>query len=156
MTYVSDARLTKIATEAFVHIVTYVGLVLAERLYTPGSSSPAYTRRIAALRRYTYQAWLTSCNEVDQRRLLERCPSWGLLLTCWKKLGTHIPEEGRDGDEPAFPSLERCGWAECACSVLKPTHRLRVCKRCWVVAYCGTKCQRRCVLTRTLCARLAA
>ncbi|KAJ3550537.1 hypothetical protein NM688_g5058 [Phlebia brevispora] len=35
----------------------------------------------------------------------------------------------------------QCRFAGCACSGIKPSHKLRVCKGCWQVQYCSSYCQ---------------
>ena len=68
------------------------------------------------------------------------------LSNCMAGLERHLPSLPESNDMThAFEPLRRCSWTECVCSVHKPAHKLRVCKGCCVVAYCGTKCQTRCV-----------
>ncbi len=39
--------------------------------------------------------------------------------------------------------IRGCQWSECWCHDKKPSHSMNVCKGCWRVLYCSTKCQRR-------------
>ena len=48
---------------------------------------------------------------------------------------------GAESPRRPFAPLERCNRKTCLCSVHKASHRLRVCKGCWVVAYCNSHCQ---------------
>ncbi|KIP09034.1 hypothetical protein PHLGIDRAFT_351151 [Phlebiopsis gigantea 11061_1 CR5-6] len=78
------------------------------------------------------------------------------MIDLWTELGRKC---GVDVDAPYDPSTEfnerggprsqargkRCGWRECLCFGDRPSHRLKVCKRCTKVFYCSAKCQTRCV-----------
>ncbi|GJE90269.1 zinc finger MYND domain-containing protein [Phanerochaete sordida] len=103
-------------------------------------------RRLAPLRRYTYSAWRASVAELDGRHALRDLPQWCEPLAVWRRLGRLMPPDARDDgahviEERTTGVLERCQWRECACHVLRPAHPLKVCKGCWVVAYCSDKCQ---------------
>ncbi|GJE90255.1 zinc finger MYND domain-containing protein [Phanerochaete sordida] len=103
-------------------------------------------QHLAPLRRHTYNVWRTSIAQVDERRLLRGLPQWREPLAIWRRLGRLMPLDARDdsaheGKERAWGVLERCGWRECDCHVLRPAHPLKLCKGCWVVAYCGDRCQ---------------
>lgn len=82
-----------------------------------------------------------------------------LALQTWlgfgKQLGFHERVEERRikklaelgettgiGPLPSMPGAKSCRWKECLCSWdEKPPHRMRVCKGCWRVCYCSTRCQ---------------
>ncbi|KAI0338427.1 hypothetical protein BDW22DRAFT_714701 [Trametopsis cervina] len=78
---------------------------------------------------------------------------WGHIVTVWQQLGKACTLSSviRDVRNPTpwgelvkqsrTPSSRRaCNWAQCLC-ILRPTHGLRVCKGCWCVFYCDSKCQ---------------
>ncbi|GJE90267.1 zinc finger MYND domain-containing protein [Phanerochaete sordida] len=100
---------------------------------------------LAPLRRHTYRAWRTAVAELDRRRDL-REPNeveWRGALAAWRQLGRFMPPDAREevDEEGGLAVLERCACAECECHVHKPLHPVKVCKGCWLVAYCGPKCQ---------------
>lgn len=107
------------------------------RLRFAGRRTQRARGALAALRGHAHAAWQRSAAE-----LMGQFPGLRDALRGWLALGPLIPAH----DAPApFAPLERCAWAGCACSALRPAHRLKVCTRCWVVAYCAPRCQKRCV-----------
>lgn len=88
---------------------------------------------------------MSTVQEIDNRRQLRDLPQWQSALVAWRRLGRFMPTDARDEAPVESPLgvLERCGWAECECHVHKPTHPIKICKGCWVVAYCGPRCQTR-------------
>lgn len=103
-------------------------------------------QKLSALQSYAHDSWQKSVAEVDRRGLVSKYPSWRTYVQQYKKLGTLISTTQQGWYDLGFSPLERCGWSGCVCSVVKPAHRLKVCKRCWLVAYCSAKCQKRCAL----------
>ena len=118
---------------------------------------PPDSKRSALLRRHLYDVWRSTVEYIDKTKLLRKHPEWREGVTTWKRLGNHMPdmEDALEDDDgiSSFPPLERCHWTLCECSVHKPAHRLKVCKGCWVVAYCGSRCQARyaCCRIRVCC-----
>ncbi|GJE89911.1 zinc finger MYND domain-containing protein [Phanerochaete sordida] len=104
----------------------------------PGNNRP----KELAIRRLTYNLWRETTDDLNRRRLVLRSQEWKEFARVWRGVGRAIPDvpEGEASESP-FEPLARCAWGGCLCSVHKPKHRMRVCKGCWVVAYCGTKCQ---------------
>ncbi|KAH8094544.1 hypothetical protein BXZ70DRAFT_363998 [Cristinia sonorae] len=49
----------------------------------------------------------------------------------------------RPSIQPFWLSDKRCFLDACACSVIRPTHHVRVCKGCFRAMYCNVACQRR-------------
>lgn len=46
------------------------------------------------------------------------------------------------GPALSVPGARSCRWKDCLCSLdTKPPHRMRICKGCWRVWYCGPNCQ---------------
>ncbi|GJE89907.1 hypothetical protein PsYK624_060190 [Phanerochaete sordida] len=95
-----------------------------------------------AMRRFTHNFWREITIDLHQQRLALRHRGWRTFSVLWRRVGQAIPE-GPEAvpNEAPFEPLARCAWHKCLCSVHEPKHRMRVCKGCWVVAYCGTKCQ---------------
>lgn len=107
--------------------------------------------KVVAMRRHTLKAWQTTTNELNRSRLTRRDTAWRPFSLLWQRVGTLIPPvPDLEADEAAFDVLQRCGWSECLCNVHKPAHRMRVCKGCWVIAYCGAECQKKYVLRRVV------
>lgn len=106
--------------------------------------------KTVAIRRHTLKAWLATTNQLNRSRLAQRDRGWKRFSLLWQRVGTLIPPvPDLEASEAAFEVLQRCGWGECLCSVHKPAHRMRICKGCWVVAYCGAECQKKYVLAMT-------
>lgn len=126
-------------------IIEWCCIELARRYPT---AQVQVNQKVAARRRFTHQAWLSSVSEIDRRRLLRIWPDWQETVRVWRALGRLIPIS-RDDPVPAFTPLQRCNWQECLCSVHRPAHHLKVCKRCWLVSYCSSRCQKRCALALT-------
>lgn len=99
---------------------------------------------LAPLRRHTYRMWHSTVAEIASKRELYKNVQWRAVVASWRRLGRLMPADARDdlaGDD-ALPPLARCTWAKCECHVHRPTHPMKLCKGCWVVAYCSTRCQR--------------
>lgn len=96
--------------------------------------------KAAVMRRQTLEAWKGITEELTRRRVLAHDANWRIFAVLWKMVENLIPYPENVKESP-FPLLQRCGWRECLCSVHKPAHRLRVCKGCWLIAYCGSRCQ---------------
>lgn len=73
------------------------------------------------------------------------------MIDLWTELGKKC---GVDVDVPYDPNAEfepsgsrsrgkRCAWRECLCFEDRPSHRMKLCKRCAKVFYCSAKCQTR-------------
>ncbi|GJE90261.1 zinc finger MYND domain-containing protein [Phanerochaete sordida] len=100
---------------------------------------------LAFLRRHTYRAWRNTVAELDRRRDLREPDQaeWRGALIAWRQLGRFMPPDAREDveEESGLAVLERCAWAGCGCHIHKPLHPVKVCKGCWLVAYCGPRCQ---------------
>ncbi|EKM50108.1 uncharacterized protein PHACADRAFT_105693 [Phanerochaete carnosa HHB-10118-sp] len=104
-------------------------------------------RKVVTIRRHTLKAWQATTNELNRSRLVQRDRAWKRFSLLWQRVGTLIPPvPDLEAEEAVFDVLQWCGWSECLCNVHKPAHRMRVCKGCWVVAYCGAECQKKYVL----------
>lgn len=79
-----------------------------------------------------------------------RFPGLRDTLREWTEVGALVPVPAHDNTREAAPfaPLERCAWRGCACSALRPAHRLKACTRCWIAAYCCVACQERCGCAR--------
>ncbi|GJE93258.1 zinc finger MYND domain-containing protein [Phanerochaete sordida] len=95
-----------------------------------------------AARRHALQAWRRVKDELRRRQLVHQDRHWKVFELVWERIGAAIPPVPSEA-APASPFelLQRCGWSECLCSVHKPAHRMRICTGCWLVAYCGPRCQ---------------
>ncbi|GJE93277.1 zinc finger MYND domain-containing protein [Phanerochaete sordida] len=96
-----------------------------------------------AVRQHALRAWRRVKEGFERRRLRERDEDWETCVAIWEDIWAYIPVTRLDKlpRESPFELLRRCGWSECACSVHAPAHSMRVCKGCWLVAYCGPNCQ---------------
>ena len=121
------------------------------RAYKAHTNNP----KTLEIRRHTRRAWQAALDEMVRRQIGQRDPNWRQFLAAWRRIGDLIPSVPESNETPsrAFEPLRRCGWSECLCNVHKPAHKLRVCKGCWVVAYCSKKCQTRCALCAVLSRR---
>ncbi|GJE93279.1 hypothetical protein PsYK624_094380 [Phanerochaete sordida] len=96
--------------------------------------------RMLARRRLMRSRWQATSDELARSQVARQSAEWTAFSRMWRRAGTFFPPVP-DAAESPFEPLERCGWGECLCSVHKPAHRMRICRGCWLVAYCGTKCQ---------------
>ncbi|GJE90260.1 zinc finger MYND domain-containing protein [Phanerochaete sordida] len=98
---------------------------------------------LALLGRHTHRAWQATVAVLDARRDLRELAQWREPLVVWRRLGWFMPADAREDDVDEEPRgvLERCAWTECECHVHRPLHPVKVCKGCWLVAYCGARCQ---------------
>lgn len=96
------------------------------------------------MRWHTLRTWDRVGRVLKSQRLPQRSASWRTFAQLWPKVKDLIPPvpEGNEHETP-FGMLERCFWVSCHCSRHKPAHKMRVCKRCKSVAYCGEECQRK-------------
>ena len=101
-----------------------------------------------AIRRHLRHTWQHITDELKRRRLRRQDDNWGIFSFLWEKVGKLIPPAPQELGEPPFELLQRCGWSGCLCSVHKPAHKMRICKGCWLVAYCGAGCQKKYVRSR--------
>ncbi|GJE93255.1 zinc finger MYND domain-containing protein [Phanerochaete sordida] len=97
--------------------------------------------KTVAMRRHLRKSWQNIADELKRKRLPQQDTNWSVFSFLWKKVGSLIPPVSEDTGEAPFGLLQRCGWSECLCSVHKPAHKMHVCKGCWLVAYCGSRCQ---------------
>lgn len=79
---------------------------------------------------------------------------WARVDEVWEELGLvcglssttngvkqPMPWRGQISDlGPGTTSRVGCSWIQCLCS-LAPHHKMKVCKGCWQVRYCGSQCQ---------------
>lgn len=112
------------------------------------SKGPAVvTPETAAFHAAVYDGWKNSVKELSEKRIFQRYAQSRTVIQAWRILGIDTPQRTAIHNGPAFGPLERCHWPDCACSAVKPAHRLKVCKWCWLVAYCSPRCQMGCVNT---------
>ncbi|GJE90256.1 zinc finger MYND domain-containing protein [Phanerochaete sordida] len=103
---------------------------------------------LSPVRKHTYRTWKATLDTLDARRDPRDLPLWREALVVWRKLGRFMPADARvddndnEGKESRLGVLERCAWKECECHVHRPLHRVKLCKGCWLVAYCGARCQK--------------
>ncbi|GJE93259.1 zinc finger MYND domain-containing protein [Phanerochaete sordida] len=96
-----------------------------------------------AIRTHTLTVWQTVMGELSRRRMAQRSSDWRDFVSTWIRVGGLMPPVPDEVPEDSpFEPLQRCGWSECLCSVHAPAHSMRVCKGCWLVAYCGANCQK--------------
>ena len=71
------------------------------------------------------------------------------VLDSWIESGRQLnlqPSLYRTGEAQALfrPSHWRgCNYGRCVCNDVPPCHKMKVCRGCWRVRYCGVKCQKR-------------
>ncbi|GJE93354.1 zinc finger MYND domain-containing protein [Phanerochaete sordida] len=98
----------------------------------------------SAFRADTLRAWDTVANELARRRVAQRSTHWRRFAQTWGAARLLLaPTHSGETPAIAFGALERCAWAGCLCSRHRPAHRMRVCKGCERVAYCGKRCQQK-------------
>lgn len=96
--------------------------------------------------RFTRKAW----RNAEEKLIAHDIPNQPIakdLYVEWGRIGREL-EHGEIAtlhDMGSFELLKRCSWEGCPCSAFRPSHRLRVCTRCHMVAYCNSRCQRECV-----------
>ncbi|GJE93348.1 zinc finger MYND domain-containing protein [Phanerochaete sordida] len=100
--------------------------------------------KTVALRTHTQAAWQAVTDEMQRRRLVHRSTAWMQFAQLWFVLQRHLWPLPAAGDivRAPFGVFERCAWRECLCSRHKPAHKLRSCKGCEQVVYCGKRCQK--------------
>ncbi|GJE93335.1 zinc finger MYND domain-containing protein [Phanerochaete sordida] len=96
----------------------------------------------AAMRRHTLQESQVISDEIARRQLARRSDDWRRFVRTWQVVRTYLTPEPGEAQWTPFGALERCAWEECLCSRHKPAHRMRLCKGCELVVYCGARCQR--------------
>ncbi|GJE93336.1 zinc finger MYND domain-containing protein [Phanerochaete sordida] len=97
-----------------------------------------------ALRAHTQAAWQAVTDAMQRRRLVHRSIAWMQFAQFWFVLQGHLWPAPAVGDvvRAPFGAFERCAWRECLCSRHKPAHKLRSCRGCEQVVYCGKRCQK--------------
>jgi len=121
-------------------------------------SSPHQRPEFKDLVRSTTRIWH------DVSRQLRDAPTRSLTqsqvksdaLDLWRRVGVFVGLKERTSvttlEKPSTPSEEeeywkiprRCFYEACVCAGVAPSshhHNLRVCKGCWRVLYCNTRCQ---------------
>lgn len=100
-----------------------------------------------SMRRFSLQCW----QKANDWLTAQKCHTqirWRPICRAWKLLGGAL-QQGEDAlrspdtQQGVLEPAKRCAWDECLCSAYKPTHELRLCKGCWAVAYCNSRCQTR-------------
>ncbi|GJE93321.1 zinc finger MYND domain-containing protein [Phanerochaete sordida] len=94
------------------------------------------------LRRHALQSWASVADELRMRDLPRRDPAWYPFAELWMSIKRLLPSLAREPPYVPFAVLERCAWDQCLCSRHKPAHRMRICKGCERVVYCGKRCQK--------------
>lgn len=111
---------------------------------TPGAPRTEFTAVMNTLRKcwhHTSQRF----RDLKLRRDDPRYPAYEY----WRDLGRRIGIRGstqpqqNESDDPSETEKKKCNWRDCLCSENNPHHPLRVCKGCWRVLYCGSKCQKK-------------
>ncbi|GJE93349.1 hypothetical protein PsYK624_095080 [Phanerochaete sordida] len=102
--------------------------------------------KTAAMAQHSLKAWQAVTDEITDRQLAAVDAQWRRFVSIWKRprsLMLSSSLSSQPAQSMSFSPLERCAWAPCLCSRHKPAHRMRVCKGCERVAYCGELCQQR-------------
>ncbi|GJE85155.1 hypothetical protein PsYK624_012330 [Phanerochaete sordida] len=97
-----------------------------------------------ALRHRTYEAWSNSLRVLGNPATMPAMdPDWDDFLDMWKyELGADLqPDDALRAQHPVAADRRHCNWSGCLCSAHEPPHRVKVCKGCWSVVYCGKDCQ---------------
>ncbi|GJE93345.1 zinc finger MYND domain-containing protein [Phanerochaete sordida] len=98
--------------------------------------------KTVALRHASLAAWQAVADAIVHHRLAQR-PAWAGVARLWPMLrASMLPAPTQPTCTP-FAPFERCAWHECLCSRHKPAHRMRMCKGCERVFYCGERCQKK-------------
>ncbi|GJE93340.1 hypothetical protein PsYK624_094990 [Phanerochaete sordida] len=116
--------------------------ILQWALRTLSAPPASLSRQRAAMRTHTLEAW----RAVAETLACREGADWARFARLWVDARELIGPECTLVVEDmhfAFRPLKRCAWAECLCSRHEPAHRMRMCKRCEQVVYCGERCQRR-------------
>lgn len=96
--------------------------------------------------RFTLKVW----RRAEEKLVAYNIPTTPVakdLYLEWVKIGSEL-EHGDNATwngTGSFELLKRCSWEDCPCTAFRPSHRLRKCTRCHLVAYCNSRCQRECV-----------
>lgn len=106
--------------------------------------------KAAALRRHTLEEWQAVDAEIVRRQLARTNDEWRRFARTWQAVRRHLLPEPGEAQEVPFGVLQRCAWDECLCSRHTPAHKMRMCKGCESVVYCGERCQRKCVVYRSI------
>ena len=53
-----------------------------------------------------------------------------------------IDADADEDEDEGPPGIAFCALRECECRYHRPTHPMRVCNGCHLVAYCNAKCQK--------------
>lgn len=91
---------------------------------------------------------MKSLRVVCQSSTAEPIKSWrslGLLLGLREGVEvTTLKKPSTPSDQPYWRISKRCFWQSCCCCTPFPphVHKLRVCRGCWRVLYCSTRCQK--------------
>ncbi|GJE93331.1 zinc finger MYND domain-containing protein [Phanerochaete sordida] len=108
------------------------------------SFSGEHRPKAVAARCRVHAAWKTVGEQLQSRMLARRVRSrpWRVFMKQWSSVEAILGKSIGEGRTPPVGLLERCAWRECLCSVYKPAHRMRTCKGCEWVVYCGERCQK--------------
>ena len=100
--------------------------------------------KTVALRTHTQAAWQAVTDAMQRRRLAHRSAAWMQFAQLWFVLQSQLwpTPAPSDAIRAPFGVFERCAWKDCLCSRHKPAHKLRSCRGCGRVVYCGKQCQR--------------
>ncbi|GJE93337.1 zinc finger MYND domain-containing protein [Phanerochaete sordida] len=130
------------APDAVLAVPVLIGGIVEWALSALPAPPALLSPKRVAMRTRTLAAWRAVAAELAHREGTE----WVRCARLWDAMRVRIgPEdalERSDGMQPAFGLLERCAWSECLCSRHKPAHRMRTCKGCERVVYCGGRCQK--------------
>ena len=110
---------------------------------------PNETKLVHCMLSRNYARCLDQLVRVDDRL---RTPCSRKILDLWRKLGKRLPIT----EIIEFPApfqqkywdpkpWETCHNLQCICNSMRLCHKMKVCKGCWGVRYCCTKCQKRSV-----------
>ncbi|GJE93346.1 zinc finger MYND domain-containing protein [Phanerochaete sordida] len=98
--------------------------------------------KASALRRHTLEEWQAVDDDIVRRQLARTNSEWRRFARTWKAVRRHLLPKPDETQEGAFGVLDHCAWDECLCSRHRPAHKMRMCKGCERVVYCGERCQR--------------
>lgn len=108
------------------------------KLYDAKSTS----REIIGLQETLRFCWFCIMKDLKSLRLRPRHTMYSFFCD-WRGIGRKLGI--RNDDRPPDPDETKhtiCAWTECLCHKGNPCrHRLRICTGCFIVMYCGERCQ---------------
>lgn len=114
-------------------------------LYVERFNTGSASKKILDLRQTFQYSWFSIMKDLKTLRLRPSDKLYPFFVQ-WKIIGRQlgIPSNAQQPQDPAAIGANNvvCCWAECLCHWSNPCrHKLRICKGCYVVMYCGKRCQ---------------